>query len=230
MAGKGQGRGSRESKVAPAPEANIELQTFIQVSLCVHQIHIIMLTVCSKLFQGFNFSLFYCLIQKRKGLNNFNIAGEKHNTEDHGGSGHPIEPPRETTHGFFSHSGQNGQSMHPSTFDSSLNMNACSSHHKNGKDRRLRETYTHCTASMLSRFSNSVAARGASRFDDVIETSVNPHWPEERINGRYGHLDNGASSEKHTLSHHLVDRSRSSHKKDPQPLGKQSTTVRYQLK
>lgn len=171
--------------------------------------------------------MFYCLIQKRQGQNNPNNAGEKHNTEEHGGSGHPVEPTRETTHGFFSHS---GQSMHPSLFGYSRNMYACSSHYRNGEDIRTRETYTHRTASQLSRFSNSVAARGASRFDGVIETSVNPHWPEERINARYSHLDDGASSEKHTWSHYLVDRSRSSHKKDEQPLGKESATVRYQLK
>lgn len=186
-----------------------------------------MLTVCNKFFQVFTFSLFYYLIQKRHGQNNPNNAGEKHKTEEHGGSGHPIEPSRETTHGFFSHS---GQSMHPSSFGSYRNMYACSSHYRNGEDIRKRETYTHRTASQLSRFSNSVAARGASRFDGVIETSVNPHWPEERINARYSHLDDGASSEKHTWSHHLVDRPRSSHKKDEQPLGKESATVRYELK
>ncbi|XP_015901123.3 probable serine/threonine-protein kinase At1g09600 [Ziziphus jujuba] len=182
--GKGQGhesvrKGSRESKVVPAPDGNAQLQASIQ---------------------------------KHQGQNNQKTATEKYS----------LEPTRDTTHGFFSHS---GQSMHPSAFGSSRNMNACSSHYMNGEDLRMQESCTHRAASQLSRFSSSVAVRGASKFDGVLQTSVNPHWPEERISARYCHHDNGASSEKHVWSHHLQDRRRSAHKKDEQPLGKESAAV-----
>lgn len=159
--------------------------------------------------------LFFCfLIQKHQGQNNQKTATEKYS----------LEPTIDTTHGFFSHS---GQSMHPSAFGSSRNMNACSSHYMNGEDLRMQESCTHRAASQLSRFSSSVAVRGASKFDGVLQTSVNPHWPEERISARYCHHDNGASSEKHVWSHHLQDRRRSAHKKDEQPLGKESAAVSY---
>lgn len=132
------------------------------------------------------FNLFCCLIQKHQGQNNRKTATETYN----------LEPPGDRTHALCS---PFGQSIHPSAFGSSRNMTTCSSHYENGEELGTRESYTHRAASQFSRFSSSVAFRGASLFGGVLETAVNPHWSKERINA-------SASSEKHVCSHHLQDR------------------------
>lgn len=169
-------------------------------------------------------SLFYCLIQKHKGHHNHKSVSEKFNFEEEVGSGFPIEPPRDTSRNLVPHL---GQSMLPSAFGSSQHMNAHSSQSRNGAELRTPRSYVHHGAAELSRFSNSVAARSESWFDGVGETSMNSHWPEERINGGYNHLNGGDSYETHEWSHHLLQRPKSSHKnKDEQASGKESSTVR----
>jgi hypothetical protein len=118
--------------------------------------------------------------------------------------------------------------MHPTTFGSSRNMNVneheavtvhgqAFSRPENGKG--YRSPRPHIPGTEFSRFSNSVAIRGSK------ETTVDSHWPEEHFNARYNHLDNGEATDKHQWSQHLLDRPKSSYKKDEQPNGKESGTV-----
>lgn len=163
-------------------------------------------------------SLLSFLIWKRQGQPNPKSISEKYNPDEDSGSGFPIEPPKGATSNGYSHS---GQSMHPSAFGSSRNMSQ-SGQSRNGAEK----SYMYRGAAQSSRFSNSASVRSDSRYDGVVEASANPHWPEERINARYSHLDNGDSSAKHDWSHNLLDRPKSSHKKDEQPSGKESATVK----
>ncbi|XWS55340.1 hypothetical protein CRYUN_Cryun10bG0166500 [Craigia yunnanensis] len=127
--------------------------------------------------------------------------------------------------------------MHRNSFGSSRNMKANEIEYMKASARafgsprkpeelRTQTTYVHHGAVELSRFSNSVAVRGSSRFDMTKENIINPHWPEERFNARYNHLDNAESSEKHEWSHHLLDRPKTSHVKDEQ-LPSEESTVGY---
>ncbi|WRX14326.1 Protein kinase domain - like 10 [Theobroma cacao] len=192
---------SRESTAVPAPDANAELQASIQ---------------------------------KRQGQFNTKSISEVHHPEEDRGAGFRIEPPKGTARVVYSHS---GQSMHPNNFGSSRNMKAHEIESMKASARafgsprkpeelRTQTTYVHRGAVELSRFSNSVAVRGSSRFAMTKETSINPHWPEERFTARYNHMDNAEPSEKHEWSHHLLDRPKTSHEKDEQPSSKE-TTVGY---
>lgn len=127
--------------------------------------------------------------------------------------------------------------MHPSSFGFSQNTKANEIESMKASTRafgsprkpeelRRQTTYVHHGAVELSRFSNSVADRGSSRFDMTKKNSINPHWPEERFNARYNHMDNGGSSEKHEWSHNLLDKPKTSHVKDEQPPSEESTAVR----
>ncbi|KAI5356387.1 hypothetical protein L3X38_009282 [Prunus dulcis] len=153
---------------------------------------------------------------QRQGQPNPKSISEKYNPDEDSGSGFPIEPPKGATSNGYSHS---GQSMHPSAFGSLRNMSQ-SGQSRNGAEK----SYMYRGAAQSSRFSNSASVRSDSRYDGVVEASANPHWPEERINARYSHLDNGDSSAKHDWSHNFLDRPKSSHKKDEQPSGKESST------
>ncbi|XP_062176842.1 probable serine/threonine-protein kinase At1g09600 isoform X1 [Alnus glutinosa] len=160
-------------------------------------------------------------IQKIKGQPNPKSVSEKYNPEDDGGSGFPIEPPKRKARSVLSHS---GQSMHPTTYGSSRKMNVneqeaptvpgeAFSRPENGTV--FRSPKPHIPGTEFSRFSNSVAIRG----------SMDSHWPEDHFNARYNHLDNGEAPDKHQWSQHLLDRAKSSYKKDEQPSGKESGTV-----
>ncbi|XVE48530.1 hypothetical protein DITRI_Ditri01bG0009000 [Diplodiscus trichospermus] len=185
---------TRESRAVPAPDLNAELQASIE---------------------------------KRQGQLNAKSVSEVYHPEEDGGAGFPIEPSIGTARVVYSHS---GQSMHPSNFGSSRNMKAneiplkasaqaFGSPRKAG-ELRTQATYVHHGAVELSRFSNSVAVRGSSWFDMTNKNSINPHWPEERFNARYNHLDNADSS-----FHYLLDRPKTSHVKDEEPSCKESTVV-----
>jgi hypothetical protein len=115
--------------------------------------------------------------------------------------------------------------MHPTTYGSSRKMNVneqeaptvpgeAFSRPENGT--AFRSPRPHIPGTEFSRFSNSVAIRG----------SMDSHWPEEHFNARYNHLDNGEAPDKHQWSQHLLDRAKSSYKKDEQPSGKESGTVK----
>lgn len=189
---------SRESKAVPAPDANAELQVSIQ---------------------------------KRREQSNPKSKSEKFIPEEDGGSGFPIEPTKGTTRNGFSHS---GKSIHPTAFGSARNMDVNedeaqmgpgrgSNSSRNGAELRIQKSYSHRGGSQLSMFSGSVAVQGSSRFDNDRENGMNRHWPEERCNARYNELGGAESSEKHQWSHHLLDRPKSSHKKDEQPSEKGSS-------
>ncbi|XWS40414.1 hypothetical protein CRYUN_Cryun18bG0139100 [Craigia yunnanensis] len=187
---------SRESTAVPVPDANAELQASIQ---------------------------------KGQGQFNAKSVSEVYHLEEDGGAGFPIEPPKGTARVVYSHS---GQSTHPNSFGSSRNMKANESMKASARafgsprkpeEFRTQTIFVHCGAVELSRFSNSVAVRGSSRFDMTKENNISPHWLEERFNARYNHLDNAESSEKHEWSHHLLDRPKTSNVKDEQPPSKEST-------
>ncbi|XP_023916907.1 probable serine/threonine-protein kinase At1g09600 [Quercus suber] len=158
-------------------------------------------------------------IQKRLLLPNPKSASEKYNTEEDGGSGFPIEPPKRTALNV-SHS---GQSMHPAAFGSSHNMNendqeattvpgqalGCS----NGAELRSQRS---CTR-------GEEASQGDSLLNRGGETTVDSHWPDEDFNVSYKHLDDSEVSEKSQWSHHLLDRpTKSLYKKDQRSSGKLS--------
>ncbi|XP_039058192.1 probable serine/threonine-protein kinase At1g09600 [Hibiscus syriacus] len=162
-------------------------------------------------------------IQKRRGQFNGKSASEVCYTEEDRGAAFPIEPPKETEN----------RSMQPSRFGSSRNKKTNeiesmkASAQAFGTPRKLEElrsetTHVHRATLELSRFSNSIAVRGSSRFDMTKENSINPHWPEEHFNAGYNLLGNAESSEKHELSHHLLNRPKGSNVKDEQPSYKES--------
>ena len=194
--------------------------------------------LCLSLVFFFSYSfIVYGLHQKRRGQTNPKSNSEKFMPEEDGGSGFPIEPSKGTTRNGFSHS---GKSIRPMGFGSSQNMDENeneddarmgtgqgSSSSRNGAESRIHKSYSHRGASQLSMFSGSVAVRGSLRFDNDRENNgMNRHWPEERGNAGCNELGGGAeSSEKHQWSHHLLERPKSSHKKDEQPSEKESSMV-----
>ncbi|XVE67500.1 hypothetical protein DITRI_Ditri08aG0166100 [Diplodiscus trichospermus] len=189
---------SGESMAVPAPHANAELQASIQ---------------------------------KWQGQFNAKSVSEVYHPEEDGGAGFPIEPLKGTARVVNSHS---GQSMHTNSFGCPQNMKANEIESMKASARafgsprkpeelRTQTTYVHRGAVELSRFSNSVAVRGSSRFDMTKGNGINPHWPEERFNARYNHLDNAQFSEKHEWYHHLLDRPKASLVKDELPPSKEST-------
>lgn len=113
-----------------------------------------------------------------------------------------------------------------------MNGNVCaalsgSSVRAKGAELRKQRSYLHHGAAQLSRYSNSVAVRGGSRYGCGGESSANSHWPGECFNASYNHFNGGESSEKHEWSHHLLDRPKSSYKIDEQSSGKESAMVKY---
>ncbi|KAL3538489.1 hypothetical protein ACH5RR_001855 [Cinchona calisaya] len=141
-------------------------------------------------------------IQKWQAQSNAKSNSEKYNSEEDGGSGFPIEPS-----GVSLNKGrlvQNGISR------SSLNMdvNEAGAHiswSRSGAESRMqRSNKPQGAAAQLSRFSNSVAARGSSRFDLSREDSAHSQWMDERLNAKYDTVS----------SQHLLGGTSSSHKKD----------------
>ncbi|XP_011028375.1 PREDICTED: probable serine/threonine-protein kinase At1g09600 isoform X1 [Populus euphratica] len=150
-------------------------------------------------------------IQKRQGQSNQISISEQYNQEEDGGSGYPIGHAKGTATNVYSHS---GQSMHPTNFGSSRNMNINDAVLRApGQDfispRQTAELSAQRSfvqrEAVLSRFSNSVAVRGDSHFQGCSSTNVNSHWPEESFNARYNNLDDS--------SHSLLGGPNFSHKK-----------------
>lgn len=159
-------------------------------------------------------------IQKRLLLPNPKSASEKYNTEEDGGSGFPIEPPKRTALNV-SHS---GQSMHPAAFGSSHNMN------ENDQEATVPGQALGCSnGAELRRQRSCTQSEEASQGDSLLnrggETTVDSHWPDEDFNVSYKHLDDSEVSEKSQWSHHLLDRpTKSLYKKDQRSSGKLSGT------
>ncbi|KAI8555044.1 hypothetical protein RHMOL_Rhmol05G0143700 [Rhododendron molle] len=193
-------KGSRESKAVPAPDANAELQASIVV---------------------FPYS-------KRQGQSNPKCNSEQFNPGEDGGSSFCMEPSRGTPQDAVSRS---GQLLKPGAFGSLINEGEASMDSqqslgllKNGPVLRTQKSFRSQGLGQFSRFSNSVAVRGSSRFDMSRETSGNPHWLEERLHGGYNELDDAGSSVGHDWSHHLLEVPKS-YKKEEQAPGKESTRV-----
>lgn len=157
-------------------------------------------------------------IEKRKGQSNSKSISEKYKRDEDGGFGFPLEPTRLRVLNVFSHS---GQSMHPSAYGSSRNMNSKDEDVLISHDHLLRsrnpklskqKSCRHGTSAQLSRFSNSMAVRGDSQLDMSGHSSVNLEWSEDYFNMRYSQADNE--------SNHLLDRRKSTRKKDVNPFGK----------
>ncbi|XP_039045036.1 probable serine/threonine-protein kinase At1g09600 isoform X1 [Hibiscus syriacus] len=190
---------SRESTAAPAPDLNVESQTSIQ---------------------------------KRRRQYSGKSISEVHYAEEDRSAAFPIDPLKGTERVLPN--SHYGQSLHPSRFGSSRNrktneiesMKASTrafSSPRKPEELRSQATYVHRGTLELSRFSNSIAVRGCPRFDMTKENNINPHWPEEHFNAGYNHLDIVKSSEKHELSHRLLDRPKASNVKDEQQFSKEST-------
>lgn len=168
-------------------------------------------------------------IQKRKGQSNPKSISEQYNPQGDGGSDLPVEPPEGTAKHVYPHSGQSIH--HPMNNGSgSLNVNENETpgapsqsfvSPKNTGDLRTQRSFVQRGAAQLSRFSNSVAVRGISQLDNGSATTANPHWPEDRFDPRYTHLDDS--------SHHLLSRPKFSNK-EGRPSGLESARVKNLLK
>ncbi|XP_039006401.1 probable serine/threonine-protein kinase At1g09600 [Hibiscus syriacus] len=192
-------RHSRESIAVPAPDLNAESQASIQ---------------------------------KRRRQYSGKSISEVHYSEEDRGTAFPIEPLKGTE--IVLPNSHSSQSMRrPSRFGSSRNkktneiesMKASTrafSSPRKPEELRSQATSVHRGTLELSRFSNSIAVRGCPRFDMTKENNINPHWPEEHFNAGYNHLDIVESSEKHELSHRLLDRPKASNVKDEQLSSKES--------
>ncbi|KAA8536601.1 hypothetical protein F0562_029079 [Nyssa sinensis] len=167
-------------------------------------------------------------ILKQKGQSNPKSNSEKYNPEEDASS--------RTSRNGLSHSGRLIHGALGSSLNRNMNEDETSmgSQQAFGSSRasvewRSQRSFEPHAAAQLSRFSNSVAVRGSSRFDLSRQSSVHPHWPEARLNARYNQLDGLVSSVKHEWSHNLLDGPNSSYKKDEQAPGKEFGTV-YALK
>ncbi|GMI70652.1 hypothetical protein like AT1G09600 [Hibiscus trionum] len=191
-------RVSRESVAVPAPDFNAELQASVQ---------------------------------KQRGQFNGKSVSEVCYSEENRGAVFPIEHPK-GTEGVLCNS-HSGRSMHASRFGSSQNKKtteiepmtaSAQAFGSRRKPEEFRSQATHVRRATLelSRFSNSIAVRGSSQFDMTKENNINPHWPQEHFNAGYNHLDNVESSEKHELSHRLLNRPKGSNVKDEQSSSKES--------
>ncbi|XP_057429415.1 probable serine/threonine-protein kinase At1g09600 isoform X2 [Lotus japonicus] len=137
---------------------------------------------------------------------------EKFNPEEDGDYGFPLEPAKPRALSVFSHS---GQSMHPTAYGSSRNMNLKQEDVLTGTDHavksrncelRKQKSYWH-GSTKLSRFSSSVAVRGDLRLDMSGDCSVNSQWPEDHFGMRCSHLPDDESNQ-------LLDGPKPSRKKD----------------
>ncbi|XP_075649012.1 putative serine/threonine-protein kinase At1g09600 isoform X1 [Castanea sativa] len=161
-------------------------------------------------------------IQKRLLQPNPKSASEKYNTEEDGGSGFPIEPPKRTALNVFSHS---GQSMNPTAFGSSRNMNENDQEALTVPGQALGCSNGAEIRRQRSGANGEEASQGDSLLNRGGETTVDSHWPDEDFNVRYKHLDDSESSEKSQWSHQLLDRpTKSLYKKDQRSSGKLSGT------
>lgn len=144
-------------------------------------------------------------ILKRKGLLNPKSNSEQFNPEEDGGTGFRMEP---SSSGTLECEAKMGSQLQLS---SSKNDPVTA-------QKSFRPQW-----GPLSRFSNSVAVRGSSRFDMSRETTEK--WPEEQICSKYNHLNHAESSVSHDLSRHLLDGSVSYGNKGENMVGKEPKMV-----
>lgn len=176
---------AKQSKAVPAPDANAELPASIQ---------------------------------KWKQQVNPTSISEKYNREEDGGSGFPFDPSRGSLYnGHLSQVSDSGNSINTNT----NGLGPLMSSQRAFDSSRFGELSAHKSfrpygaAAHLSRFSNSVAAHGSSRFDMSREVSTHSQGPEEHMTGKYNQLNNS------DLSYSLLGKD-SSNKKDKHATGKES--------
>ncbi|PHT41546.1 putative serine/threonine-protein kinase [Capsicum baccatum] len=176
---------AKQSKAVPAPDANAELPASIQ---------------------------------KWKQQLNPSSVSEKYNREDDGGSGFSFDPSRGSLYnGHLSQVGDSGNSINTNTNGHGPLMSSQRAFDSSrfGELSAHKSFRPHGSAAHLSRFSNSVAAHGSSRFDMSREVSTHSQWPEEHMNGKYNQLNDPDSS------YSLLGKD-SSNKKDKHAIGKES--------
>ncbi|KAL9388178.1 hypothetical protein Peur_021302 [Populus x canadensis] len=168
--GKGRGyestrRGSKESKVMPAPDANAELQASIQ----------------KRQGQSKQISISEIYNHEEDGVSRSPVGpakGTARNIYSHSGqSVHPMN--LETSHNMninetFRAPGQD--------FISS----------RQAAELRAQRSFIERGAVQLYGFSNSVAVRGDSQFHGSSSTNLNSHWPEGSFNARCNSLDDSS--------------------------------------
>ncbi|XP_044462442.1 probable serine/threonine-protein kinase At1g09600 isoform X2 [Mangifera indica] len=155
-------------------------------------------------------------IQKRQRQPNPISCSENYNPEEESGSDFPIEPVKGLTRNGCSYSGQLKQASNLGTTWSRMTSE---NEHFTGPsgpfgspsgaaDLKNTRSYIQPCAASFSRFSNSVADRGRSQLDCSTESRVNWKWGDDSV--------------KHDRST-LLDKSKSSFKKDVQLSGKDSS-------
>ncbi|KAJ6931953.1 serine/threonine-protein kinase [Populus alba x Populus x berolinensis] len=169
--GKGRGyestrRGSKESKVVPAPDATAELQASIQ----------------KRQGQSKQTSTSEIYNHEEDGVSRSPIGpatGTARNIYSHPGqSVHPM----------------NLGSSHDMNINETFRapgQDFISS--RQAAELRAQRSFNERGAVQLSRFSNSVAVRGDSQFHGSSSTNLNSHWPEGSFNARYNSLDDSSS-------------------------------------
>lgn len=141
-------------------------------------------------------------IQKRKGQSNPKSNSEKYPPEEDGASGFPIEPFRGSLHtGHLMQNDGSGNSLNIVDGRPQIGSHKCSG-----------------SAARLSKFSNSVAARGFSQLDLSREANSHSQWQEDCLSTKYNHLNDAESS------HHLLGPN--SYKNDGR-VSRKETTMGY---
>lgn len=160
------------------------------------------------------------MYQKWRGQSNHKSNSEQYNREDDSGSGFPIESSKRI--GYTMNVGAAGHGLDVVDERSHLNFHTTldSSGYREYKTQRSFKPRE--TAGQLSRFSNSVAARGSSQLDFSRDTSVHSNWPE-RLNARFEQQNDAESS------HHLLGGPDSSVKINGQVAKKENTSVRHYM-
>ncbi|KAL3598029.1 hypothetical protein D5086_005947 [Populus alba] len=168
--GKGRGyestrRGSKESKVVPAPDATAELQGSIQ----------------KRQGQSKQISTSEIYNHEEDGVSRSPIGpatGTARNIYSHPGqSVHPMNL-------GSSHNMNINETFRAPGQDFISSRQAA--------ELRAQRSFNERGAVQLSRFSNSVAVRGDSQFHGSSSTNLNSHWPEGSFNARYNSLDDSS--------------------------------------
>ncbi|XP_043722529.1 probable serine/threonine-protein kinase At1g09600 isoform X2 [Telopea speciosissima] len=199
-AAKGRGhestrRGSRESKAAPAPDANAELQASLQKRQGQSNPKSSSEKYNPQEDGGSGFPI---EPPRRVAQNGFSDSGQLNLANGYGSSWSRVEG--ETIGAPGRAYGSSGK----------------------GAELRGQRSYMH-QAAELSKFSGSVAVRG-SHIDSQRERSTQAAWPEQKLNCRYNQLDDAEPSEKSEWGHHLLDKPTLSHRKGEKVSGRESTT------
>ncbi|KAJ8629477.1 hypothetical protein MRB53_022800 [Persea americana] len=145
-------------------------------------------------------------LQKQPAPPNHKHNSQKYNPQEDVESGSSIYPPRGAAHNGISHS---GPLIHPGAFGSSWN--------KKVKDEEVQMAFGQEFGSSRGYMQNSYAAMSNNHRENSTR-------PEKGLNRKYNQAEVVDTSEKQEWTHHLLDRTSSSHKKSDRMDGKKSTT------